>query len=82
MRAWQMQEAKARLAEVIRRAEDEGPQAVTVRGRDAVVVLSRRDYDALTRPPESFAAFVRRSPLAGVELDLERDDSPARKVEL
>jgi antitoxin Phd len=82
MRAWQMQEAKARLAEVIRRAEDEGPQAVSVRGREAVVVLSRRDYDRLTGGGESLAAFIRRSPLSGIELEVERDRSPGREVDL
>ena len=82
MRAWQMQDAKARLAELIRRAEDEGPQAVSVRGRDAVVVLSRRDYDRLTRGTETLAEFVRRSPLAGLDIEVERDPSPARDIDL
>jgi hypothetical protein len=32
---WQLQEAKARLSEVVRRAVDEGPQHVSVRGADS-----------------------------------------------
>ncbi|MGH7025172.1 MAG: type II toxin-antitoxin system Phd/YefM family antitoxin [Caulobacteraceae bacterium] len=45
---WQLQEAKARLSELVRRAADEGPQHVSVRGEPAAVVLSEQDYRRLT----------------------------------
>jgi prevent-host-death family protein len=45
---WQLQEAKARLSEVIRRATDDGPQHISLRGAPAVVVLSEDDYRRLT----------------------------------
>ena len=45
---WQLQEAKARFSEVIRRAVDEGPQHVSVRGEPAAVVLSEETYRQLT----------------------------------
>jgi prevent-host-death family protein len=45
---WQLQEAKARFSEIIRRAVDEGPQHVSVRGEPAAVVLSEREYHQLT----------------------------------
>jgi hypothetical protein len=32
MKAWQMQEAKARLSEVVKSAESEGPQNITLHG--------------------------------------------------
>lgn len=48
---WQLQEAKARFSEVIRRAVDEGPQHVSVRGEPAAVVLSEREYHRLTAWP-------------------------------
>ena len=82
MHVWQLQEAKARLSEVIQKALSEGPQDISLRGRPAAVVLSRADYDRLTRPKPSLAAFLRDSPMHGVELDLERDASPVREVEL
>ena len=44
---WQLQEAKARLSEVVRRAVDEGPQHVSVRGEPAAVVLSEQEYHQL-----------------------------------
>jgi prevent-host-death family protein len=37
-RVWSLQEAKAKFSEVVRRAQSEGPQMVTVHGKNAVVV--------------------------------------------
>jgi len=83
MRAWQMQEAKAKFAEVIRRARDEGPQSVSVRGEDAVVVVSNDTFRKLTGGPgEDFATFIRRSPLAGAGLTVRRSRSRGRAVKL
>jgi prevent-host-death family protein len=45
---WQLQEAKARFSEVVRRAIDEGPQHVSLRGEPAAVILSEQDYRRLT----------------------------------
>lgn len=82
MRGWQMQEAKARFAELTRRAESEGPQSVTVRGREAIVVLSRRDYDRLTAPATRFTEFIGQSPLKGARIRTVRDKSLTRDVKL
>ena len=83
MKQWALQDAKARLSELVRDACDHEPQEITLRGRPAAVVLSREDYDRLLRPRESLAEFMRRSPLHGAEdVDLERDPSPARELEL
>jgi len=40
MNKWQLQDAKNRLSEVVRKATDEGPQIITLRGDDAVVVVA------------------------------------------
>ena len=73
-RSWQLQEAKARLSEVVKTAVKEGPQEITVRGETAAVLLSGRDYARLARPKPDFVAFLRQSPLAGGQLlvDLRR----------
>jgi prevent-host-death family protein len=42
--AWKLQDAKARFSEVVRRAQSEGPQHVTVHGKDAVVVVSASEF--------------------------------------
>lgn len=83
MHTWQMQEAKSRLSEVVKDAEREGPQEITVHGRSVAVVLSRADYDRLAGTGESLVAFMRRSPLADAEdLDFSRDQSLTREVSL
>ncbi len=58
MQAWQLQDAKNRFSEVVKRACEEGPQSVTVRGQPAAVVISARDFEALTKPRMSFVDFI------------------------
>ncbi len=83
MQTWQMQEAKARLSEVVKRAELEGPQDITLHGRSVAVMLSREAFDRLAGTGESLVTFLRRSPLYGSEdVVIERDASPAREVDL
>ncbi len=83
MQTWQMQDAKARLSEVLRRAERDGPQDITLHGRSVAVMLSRESFDRLIGTDESLVDFMRRSPLYGdEELALERDDSLTRSVSL
>jgi len=82
MGAWQLQEAKARLSEVIKKAAKEGPQSITVRGQPAAVVISSEEYQKLKRPRGSFVEFMRRSPLYGVELDLKREQTRTRKADI
>jgi prevent-host-death family protein len=79
---WQLQDAKARLSEVVKKAAQEGPQHITLHGEPAAVVLSEADYQHLKKRPKRFIAFILDSPLKGVELDLTRDRSRSRKVSL
>ena len=82
---WQLQTAKAQFSEVFRRARLEGPQYITRRGTEAVVMLAAEQYEALTarrEQPSSLVQFFRDSPLAGLELDFERDTDPGRDIEL
>lgn len=55
---WQLQDAKNRFSEVVKRARDEGPQTVTVHGQRAAVVVSAVEYDALIKPQLSFVDFL------------------------
>ena len=79
---WQLQDAKNRLSELVRKAREEGPQVITLRGRDAVVVVSANEFGKLSRPRGSLVDFFRKSPLAGVNLDLERSTDTGRRIEL
>jgi prevent-host-death family protein len=44
---WPLQDAKARFSELVRRVKAEGPQTVTVHGRDEVVVVAAEEYRRL-----------------------------------
>lgn len=84
MQAWQMQEAKARLSEVVKRAEVEGPQGITLHGRAVAVVLSHAAFERLSGQTTSLLDFMQASPLAGLDdsLVFERDTSLTRELAL
>lgn len=83
MRTWQMQEAKARLSELMKLAESEGPQDITLHGRSVAVVLSRSTFENLSGSKQSLVEFMRQSPLYGLEdVEFVRDPSTTREVEL
>jgi prevent-host-death family protein len=62
MSEWQLQQAKARLSELLKRARDEGPQVVTLHGKPAAVVLSAAAYEKLIQDKPSFAEFLLSGP--------------------
>lgn len=79
---WQLQEAKNKLSQVAEEAVTYGPQIITKRGQDAVVLISRAEYDRLTAPRTGFVQFLKASPLAGSGLIAERDPTPGRNASL
>ena len=79
---WQLQEAKARLSELVKKVQEQGPQYISVRGDPAVVVISQAEYKSLTTPAISLVDFFRKSPLVGLDLDLSRDKSSNRDIDL
>jgi prevent-host-death family protein len=74
-RTWSLQDAKARLSEVIRLAQSEGPQTVTVHGQPAVVVSAakRNSIDFARMTGEDFV----RALSAGLPIDFELPERPA-----
>jgi len=82
MSTWQLQEAKGRFSEVVKRALSDGPQGITVRGEPVAVVISRAEYDRLTNPKPGFVKFMRGSPMTGPALDLERSQDLTREIAL
>ncbi len=80
--SWKLEDAKARFSELVRRAHDDGPQAVTVRGRRAVVVLAAEEYETLIgkKPKLAFVDFLENLHFEGV--DLWREPDLGRETEL
>jgi len=79
---WQLQEAKNRLSELVRRAQHEGPQTITLHGKDAAVVISASDFSRLPRRKGTLLEFFRRSPLVGVDLHVTRSRDIGRRIDL
>jgi prevent-host-death family protein len=78
---WQLQDAKNKFSEVVEKALKNGPQIITRRGIETVVIISIEDYQKLTRPKVDMVDFFRKSPLRGVDLDLTRDMGFGREVD-
>ncbi|MEX8517822.1 MAG: type II toxin-antitoxin system Phd/YefM family antitoxin [Leptothrix sp. (in: b-proteobacteria)] len=84
MHTWQMQEAKARLSELVKCAEVEGPQDITLHGKSVAVVMSRAAFQRMSGQQASLLDFMQASPLAGLDDELVtlRDASLTRDVAL
>lgn len=74
-RGWKLEDAKARFSEVVRLARSEGPQRVSVRGKDAVVVMSIEELERLSPkvPRVPLLQFLEGLHLDGLEVARERD---------
>ena len=79
---WPLQDAKNRFSELVDTVLTAGPQVVTRRGEDAVVILPADAYRELTRPAGSLVEFFANSPLHGADLNLARSRDAGRKVRL
>jgi prevent-host-death family protein len=83
-RTWKLQDAKARFSEVVRAARAEGPQHVTLHGRDAVVVLSAEDYAKLADRPlhrMRLTEVMQACPVPEFEFEFPSERLPVRDVE-
>ena len=78
-RVWQLQEAKNKFSEVVDEAIKQGPQIITKRGVETVIVLSYAEYRRVMLNQKRLSEFFGESPLAEVDLDLRRDRSGLRK---
>jgi prevent-host-death family protein len=79
-----LQDAKARLSELVRRAKSEGPQHVTVHGREEVVVIAADEFRRLKgdRTGEVLIAAMQASPHRNLKIEPARARLPVRGVVL
>ncbi|MGH6841742.1 MAG: type II toxin-antitoxin system prevent-host-death family antitoxin [Methylocella sp.] len=82
--SWLLQDAKARFSELVRRVRSEGPQLVTVHGREEVVVVSAEEFRRLkgSRTGEGLIAAMLASPYREVGIEPERARLPVRDTDL
>ncbi len=81
---WLLQDAKARFSELVRRVHSEGPQHVTVHGRDEVVIISADEFRRLKGDltGEALIAAMQASPHRDVDIEPTRTPLPVREVSL
>src|SRR5229473_1979616 len=81
---WPLQDAKARFSELVRKVRTEGPQHVTVHGRDEVVVIAAEEFRRLKGDPtgESLIAAMQASPHRGIDIEPRRSRLPVRETNL
>jgi prevent-host-death family protein len=81
---WQLQDAKARFSELVQRVHRDGPQHVTVRGRDEVVVISGEEFRRLKGglTGEALIAAMQASPARDIDIEPKRVPLPVRDVTL
>lgn len=80
--AWQLQDAKNRFSAVVKAAEKEGPQVITVHGQEKAVVLSVEAYQGLVQHKGSLLEFFQQSPWAKTDIDISRSRDTGREIEL
>jgi prevent-host-death family protein len=79
--SWQLQEAKQKFSELVRRTLEDGPQVVTRHGEEVVVVVPAEEFRRLTGDKPDFKEYLMSAPDLSV-LDLERPREMPRDVEL
>jgi len=80
MGTWQLQEAKSRFSELVEQSLSAGPQWVTRRGEEAVVVIAAAQYRR-TLQGTSLVKVLQDAP-RGEALDLQRSAEPIRAIDL
>lgn len=81
MEIWQLQEAKAKLTEVINECKFQ-PQFISRRGVNEAVVLNIQKYTELLQLKENVVSFFRNSPLSETNINFTRDKQEMREIEL
>jgi antitoxin Phd len=81
MERWKLEDAKARFSEVVRLAGTEGPQLVTIRGKEAAVILAPEQYEQLLPKPKGHQPLVRFLQGLGLSnLNVEREPDTGRDI--
>lgn len=80
MATWQLQQAKTRLSELIEDANTKGPQIITRHGAERAVILSIREFNALSAHKPDLRAYLLDGPRVEA-FDAPRDMDSGRELE-
>jgi len=78
---WNLQDAKARLSELVDRALLGEAQVILRRGQPAAVVIAFEAYERSEHPSQSMLSFLQHAPLGDLEFEMERANEPMRDLE-
>ena len=80
---WQVQEAKQRFSDVLRRAHSDGPQFVTKHGTEVAVIVDIAEYRRLTGETMDLKAYLLSMPKTDDDEDLvlERSRELPREID-
>ncbi len=79
--SWKLQDAKARFSQVVNDAIALGPQRVTRRGKEVVVILSTEEYENITSNKPTLKEFLLNCPKIDDEFEFERQKDCSRDIE-
>lgn len=78
---WQIQEAKAKFSKVLEEAS-RNVQIITKNGAPVAVILSKEQFDKMSKPTVSFLDFFKSAPYPDLELNIKRSKDLAREIDL
>ncbi len=81
-KSWQLQEAKNKFSYLVDLARNTGPQIVTRHGKEVAVLISISEYKKLIKPNTNLLEFFLKSPLTGIDLEIDRKKERPRDIEL
>jgi prevent-host-death family protein len=80
---WKLEDAKSRFSEVVRLAGTDGPQLVTVRGKEAAIIIAPGDYEQLLPKPKGHKPLVRFLQELGLDrIEIKREKDTGREHRL
>jgi antitoxin Phd len=80
-KSWNLQDAKARLSELVDRARAGEAQVILRRGEPAAVVIAYEDYQRIAQPSQTMLSFLQHAPLDDLEFQMPRDIEAMRQLE-
>ncbi|PIE36092.1 type II toxin-antitoxin system prevent-host-death family antitoxin [candidate division KSB3 bacterium] len=79
--SWKLQDAKAQFSQVVNDAIALGPQRVTRRGKEVVVILSTEEYENITSNKPTLKEFLLTCPKIDDDFEFERQKDYSRNIE-
>ncbi len=81
MKSWNLQDAKARLSELVDRARLGDAQVILRRGKPAAVLIAYEAFEREQPTAQSVLSFLQRGPLGDADFAVLRSVEPMRELE-